>query len=126
MKIDDDFMKKIQKLKENYEKQKEKATSLEREDIKKQLQIEILVKRVHDIDAKKNEFKSELLETKRQNLKLRKAKAQAEIQLDDLTDQFEKGDVLGMHKDGRQTLRKAANEMHLAHRNKKIKDIENQ
>ena len=75
MKTDDDFMSKVQKLKENYEKQKEKATSLEREDIKKQLQIEILVKRVHDIDAKKNEFKSELLETKRQNLKLRKAKA---------------------------------------------------
>ena len=47
------------------------------------------------------------------------------MQLDDLTEQFEKGNVLGMVKDSRQTFRKAANEMHLAHRDKKIRDQEN-
>ena len=65
-------MEKIKLLKESHEKTKKRNKILEAEDAKKNLQIEILVKRVNDIDKKKNEFKSELVQSKKDNIKLAK------------------------------------------------------
>ena len=49
------------------------------------------------------------------------------MQLDEINDQIEQGDILGMgQKDGRKTFVKAANDMNLAHRNKKLRDQEDQ
>mgnify|MGYP006122964401 CR=1 FL=1 len=65
-------MDKIKQLKVSHEKTKKRNKLLEAEDAKKNIQIEILVKRVNDIDNKKNEFKSELIKSKKNNIKLAK------------------------------------------------------
>ena len=89
-------MEKIRQLKESHEKTKLRNKLLEAEDMKMKLQMEILVKRVNDIDSKKNEFKQELYNTKKQNIKLAKQKRQIEMELDDISEQIEKGDIAGL------------------------------
>ena len=48
------------------------------------LKIDLLVKRIHELNDKKNEFKQELIDTKRMNIELVKEKAVIEEINDDL------------------------------------------
>jgi hypothetical protein len=58
----------------------------------------MLVKRVNDIDSKKNDFKKELYDTKKNNIKLQKQKQLIALELDEISEQIESGDIAGLLK----------------------------
>ena len=63
-------MDKIRKLVESHDKIKAKNKELEYKDASNQIQLEMLVKRVKETHDKKEEFKRELIQTKKTNVKI--------------------------------------------------------
>ena len=57
MQTDKEVMDRIKNFKGDYDKLKAYNKELEREGLEREVQIEMLVKRVRDLDHKKNEFK---------------------------------------------------------------------
>ena len=55
-----------------------------------------MVKRVNDIDKKKNEFKNELIQSKKNNIKLSKQKHLVEVELEEISEQIEQGDIAAL------------------------------
>lgn len=58
---DNEIVEKVKSLKSHYEQKKRKVEEMKKDDAMSQLKIEILVKRIKDIELKKKQYQDEFV-----------------------------------------------------------------